>query len=99
MEEVAATSILVAVHMDVITRKASPLPLDVRERALIMIEGNAGEFTGGHHSIVPDDSPLIAMFAKLHTTAERPVNGDRVRQDEGHADHRDEQHDPKRSWA
>jgi len=97
--EVAATSILVAVHMDIITRKASPLPLDVRERALVMMEGNAGEFTGGHRSLVPDDAPLIAMFAKLHTTTEGPVNGDRVRQDEGHTDHRDEEHDPERSWA
>jgi len=97
--ELAATSILVAVHMDVITRKSTPLPLDVRERAVVMIEGNAGEFTDGHRSLVPDDAPLIAMFAKLHSTAKGPVNGDRVRQNEGHADHRDEEHDPQRSLA
>jgi acyl-CoA thioester hydrolase len=97
--EVAATSILVAVHMDVITRKASPFPLDVRERAVVMMEGNAGEFTSKHRSLVPDDGPLIAMFAKLHSTAEGPVNGDRVGQDEGHSDQRNEEHDPQRSWA
>src|SRR5262245_14781873 len=97
--EVAATSIIVVVHMDVITRKATPLPLDVRERVVVMIEGNDGEFTDGPRSVVADDAPLIAMFAKLHATAERPVNGDRVRQDEGHTDHGNEQHDPERSWA
>jgi acyl-CoA thioester hydrolase len=97
--ELAATSILVAVHMDITTRKGSPFPLDVRERAVVMIEGNAGEFTGKHQSLVPDDGPLIAMFAKLHSTAEGPVNGDRVGQDEGHSDQRNEEHDPQRSWA
>jgi acyl-CoA thioester hydrolase len=98
--EVAATSIIVAVHMDVITRKGCPLPLDVRERAVLMIEeAAAGELTDAHRSLVPDDAPLIAMFAKLHATAERPVNGDCVHQDEGHADHGDEQHDPQRSLA
>ena len=97
--EVAATSIIVAVHMDTTTRKGCPLPLDVRECAILMIEGNNSEFTAGAQSLVPDDSPLIAMFAKLDTATEGPVNGDRVRQDEGHADNGNEQHDPERSLA
>jgi acyl-CoA thioester hydrolase len=35
--EVAATTILVAVHLDAVTRKARALPADVRERARSMI--------------------------------------------------------------
>jgi acyl-CoA thioester hydrolase len=35
--EVAATSVLVGVHLDAIIRKARSLPADVRERAVLMI--------------------------------------------------------------
>jgi acyl-CoA thioester hydrolase len=34
--EVAATTVLVAVHIDTTTRKARPLPADVRQRALAL---------------------------------------------------------------
>ncbi len=37
--EVAARTILVAVHLDTVTRKARALPTDVRDRAYSMIEG------------------------------------------------------------
>jgi acyl-CoA thioester hydrolase len=38
--EIAARTVLVAVHLDRATRRARPLPADVRERALGMIEGS-----------------------------------------------------------
>lgn len=37
--EVAATTVLVAVHLDAATRRARAFPSDVRERACSMIEG------------------------------------------------------------
>jgi acyl-CoA thioester hydrolase len=37
--EVAATTVLVAVHLDAVTRKARALPADVRERAGSLIDG------------------------------------------------------------
>ena len=37
--EVAATTVLVAVHLDAVTRRARALPADVRERARSMIDG------------------------------------------------------------
>ena len=37
--EVAATTVLVAVHLDTVTRRARALPTDVRDRACSMIEG------------------------------------------------------------
>lgn len=40
--EVAATTVLVAVHLDAVTRKARALPADVRERARSMIESGLG---------------------------------------------------------
>ena len=38
--EVAAISVIVAVHLDTKTRKGRPLPLDIRERARMMIEAD-----------------------------------------------------------
>jgi acyl-CoA thioester hydrolase len=38
--ELAATMALVAVHMDMTTRRARALPLDVRDRAAALIETN-----------------------------------------------------------
>ena len=35
--EVAAKTVLVAVHLDAVTRKARPLPADVRDRAQAMV--------------------------------------------------------------
>ncbi len=37
--EVAARTVLVAVHLDTVTRRARALPTDVRERACSMIDG------------------------------------------------------------
>lgn len=37
--EVAARTVLVAVHIDTATRKARPFPSDVRDRAYAMIDG------------------------------------------------------------
>jgi acyl-CoA thioester hydrolase len=37
--EVAARTVLVAVHLDTVTRKARALPTDVRDRACSMIDG------------------------------------------------------------
>ena len=37
--EVAARTVLVAVHLDATTRKARALPTDVRDRAYSMIDG------------------------------------------------------------
>jgi acyl-CoA thioester hydrolase len=37
--EVAARTILIAVHLDTATRRARPLPTDVRDRAYAMIDG------------------------------------------------------------
>jgi len=41
--ELAATTIIVGVHIDATLRKARPMPLDVRERAVAMIEQARGE--------------------------------------------------------
>src|SRR6185436_13985232 len=40
--EVAAKTVLVAVHLDAATRKARALPEDVRDRARSMMEGGRG---------------------------------------------------------
>jgi acyl-CoA thioester hydrolase len=37
--EVAARTVLIAVHLDTATRRARPLPTDVRDRAYSMIDG------------------------------------------------------------
>jgi acyl-CoA thioester hydrolase len=39
-EELAATTVIVGVHIDATLRKARPLPADVRERAGLMMEAN-----------------------------------------------------------
>jgi acyl-CoA thioester hydrolase len=38
--ELAATTVLIGVHFDLTLRKARNLPLDVRERASVMMEEN-----------------------------------------------------------
>jgi len=37
--EIAATTVIVGVHIDTVARKARPLPVDVRERALLAGQG------------------------------------------------------------
>jgi acyl-CoA thioester hydrolase len=63
-EEVAATSVIVAVHLDATVRKALPLPVDVRERAFLMIgDGFDVDRTAFNRMLATLISPLTVALA------------------------------------
>ena len=55
--EVAATTIIVGVHFDLLTRKPLPIPADMRERALRMMEGNRGVTSGRVIEMLVNNTP------------------------------------------
>ena len=61
-EEVAATCVLVAIHLDAPLRKARPLPADVRESAFLMVgEGVDVDRTAFHRMLATlSGSPALA---------------------------------------
>jgi acyl-CoA thioester hydrolase len=65
---VAATTVIVGVHLDLTSRKASPLPADVRDRGILMMDDGAAadRLTAHEMELATGSVPVLSGSARPH---------------------------------